>query len=909
MKYIILLVFLFCSITIYSQPGYGSDNYVISSYQICTHNGKHPNQGGIPIPGCYITTDAYGRQVFAKDSTILKDSMLITALVRRGTSHDIIYIDTLDVSGIMGGGGGSGSSHDPVTLSGPYDYITLSGQDIIRGQIDLTTDVTGRSLTLSGSDPVLTFDDTDLGGQDYSFRSDAGVFYLRNVTGATDHVYIDSDGRFGLGAMAPNEAKMFIYGGVSGANVDIRADDLSKSATLEVQSSDFETTFQSTWIQQSGPNVPGNAIDAIPNAGLGRLVFQASDNALIYTAAEAPLIFGTDFTERFRIDGTTGISTFLYDIVVPDEAYGVGWNGSFEVPTKDALYDKIETVIANAPDSLGRNGTAGQLVYETDTKASDSKSTLFWNSSTDRLGIGLNAPSTGLGNTYDTKVHVRGSGTSTSGRTAIAVENLSANSAALFHIENSAGNYAALQVSGPSYSAGEKASFSTKGLDIRFGTDGNVPSGGTHDIIFGTGGYTAATQDFVIYTSEQTVGIGTLLPNQTLEVDGTMRLTGSDGTAITIMGRDADGDISAITVGTGLDLTAGTLTSTITDTHIGNTDLLATGHRLIDFDNYALTIFDVSNLVLTSTGNFTLTGAGSQFFSTNAGIGMTANGLRNITMDADSAVYISTWSGNIELASGEDFVIQTYGATLNDLRFDIDGGIFFVNELPELTTPTDTLLVRSGTGELMWMHAQALRQFGSTGEVGWADPLWDDNYGNYFVAVTQGSVSSPADGEVPVYNSGIFGFEMKQPIGASEAYGSGWNGSTGIPTKNDVYDEIQTLPRLTTVNAYTSQQYFTQATLTDGANISWNLNTQQVGQVTLGGNRTLDNPTNQVAGGHYTIIIKQDGSGNRTLAYGSAYKFPGGVDPTLSTGISAVDVMTCVSDGTNMYCNLLNDYQ
>ncbi len=29
---------------------------------------------------------------------------------------------------------------------------------------------------------------------------------------------------------------------------------------------------------------------------------------------------------------------------MPDEAYGVGWNGSVEAPTKNALYDKIETL-------------------------------------------------------------------------------------------------------------------------------------------------------------------------------------------------------------------------------------------------------------------------------------------------------------------------------------------------------------------------------------------------------------------------------------------------------------------------------------------------------------------------------------------------------------------------------------
>jgi hypothetical protein len=36
--------------------------------------------------------------------------------------------------------------------------------------------------------------------------------------------------------------------------------------------------------------------------------------------------------------------TLTGDLSVPDEAYGVGWNGSTEVPTKNALYDKIETI-------------------------------------------------------------------------------------------------------------------------------------------------------------------------------------------------------------------------------------------------------------------------------------------------------------------------------------------------------------------------------------------------------------------------------------------------------------------------------------------------------------------------------------------------------------------------------------
>lgn len=40
-------------------------------------------------------------------------------------------------------GGGTAAGHNPVTLAGSYDYLTLSSQQITLGQIDLTTDVTG----------------------------------------------------------------------------------------------------------------------------------------------------------------------------------------------------------------------------------------------------------------------------------------------------------------------------------------------------------------------------------------------------------------------------------------------------------------------------------------------------------------------------------------------------------------------------------------------------------------------------------------------------------------------------------------------------------------------------------------------------------------------------------------------
>jgi hypothetical protein len=40
---------------------------------------------------------------------------------------------------------------------------------------------------------------------------------------------------------------------------------------------------------------------------------------------------------------TTAGGTFTGDIIVPAEVYGVGWNGSNEAPTKNDVYDEIET--------------------------------------------------------------------------------------------------------------------------------------------------------------------------------------------------------------------------------------------------------------------------------------------------------------------------------------------------------------------------------------------------------------------------------------------------------------------------------------------------------------------------------------------------------------------------------------
>lgn len=96
--------------------------------------------------------------------------------------------------------------------------------------------------------------------------------------------------------------------------------------------------------------------------------------------------------------------------------------------------------------------------------------------------------------------------------------------------------------------------------------------------------------------------------------------------------------------------------------------------------------------------------------------------------------------------------------------------------------------------------------------------------------------------------------------------------------------------------------------LTDGATITPDFALANNFSVTLGGNRTLANPTNLTAGQSGVIKITQDGTGSRTLAYGSNWDFAGGTAPTLTTTASAVDILAYyVDSSSNITARLIGD--
>lgn len=142
--------------------------------------------------------------------------------------------------------------------------------------------------------------------------------------------------------------------------------------------------------------------------------------------------------------------------------------------------------------------------------------------------------------------------------------------------------------------------------------------------------------------------------------------------------------------------------------------------------------------------------------------------------------------------------------------------------------------------------------------------------------------------------------------------GSSWNAIEAGLTASDIGVTVQGYDADTVksdvATSFTAQQNFGTATLTDGANIDWNLATQQVAKVTLGGNRTMNAPTHLVDGGTYALRVIQDGTGSRTITWNAVFKWAGGTAPTLSTGAGDVDILTFISDGTNMYGTFAGDF-
>jgi len=156
-----------------------------------------------------------------------------------------------------------------------------------------------------------------------------------------------------------------------------------------------------------------------------------------------------------------------------------------------------------------------------------------------------------------------------------------------------------------------------------------------------------------------------------------------------------------------------------------------------------------------------------------------------------------------------------------------------------------------------------------------------------------GSISTQSAGSVAITGGAV----NNTAIGASTA-------STGAFTTLSASGTAT----FTGAMSATANAYMQIDALTDASTIAVDMSVGNNFSVTLGGNRTLGNPTNLTAGQSGVIFITQDGTGSRTLAYSSYWDFPSQTAPTLTTTANAVDVLVyTVRSSTSIAAQLLTN--
>jgi hypothetical protein len=105
------------------------------------------------------------------------------------------------------------------------------------------------------------------------------------------------------------------------------------------------------------------------------------------------------------------------------------------------------------------------------------------------------------------------------------------------------------------------------------------------------------------------------------------------------------------------------------------------------------------------------------------------------------------------------------------------------------------------------------------------------------------------------------------------------------------------------VVGYTRQQYFKEATLTDGtANPTWNLDIAQTAVINITVDVTGLAITNYNAGATYMLRVVEDGIHEITWPSASpVVMWPGGIAPTFTNVVGQVNIVSFICDGTNMY--------
>ncbi len=143
----------------------------------------------------------------------------------------------------------------------------------------------------------------------------------------------------------------------------------------------------------------------------------------------------------------------------------------------------------------------------------------------------------------------------------------------------------------------------------------------------------------------------------------------------------------------------------------------------------------------------------------------------------------------------------------------------------------------------------------------------------------------------------ISGVNIKT-VGGTSLLGSG---NIAVGTGDVTLTGTQTLTNKT-IEAGTFTNGYTEETVSANTGTAYTIDllngTVQI--LTLTGNVTFTFPT-ATAGRSFILLLKQDGTGSRTVTWPAAVKWPGNTAPTITSTASKLDKYVFTADGTNWY--------
>jgi hypothetical protein len=132
--------------------------------------------------------------------------------------------------------------------------------------------------------------------------------------------------------------------------------------------------------------------------------------------------------------------------------------------------------------------------------------------------------------------------------------------------------------------------------------------------------------------------------------------------------------------------------------------------------------------------------------------------------------------------------------------------------------------------------------------------------------------------------------------GIANSTGSAW-GTSYTTSGSGTVVALNNTPTLTnpTITNYVETPY----TANSSTAITLALTNGTVQIITLTGNATITMPT-AVSGKSFTLLLKQDATGSRTVTW-STVSWPGGTAPTITSTASKMDKYVFISDGTSWF--------